>query len=118
MVIYDPVRGKVELARCFDVQGSGPESFEEFADAAEISNGRVLIVGCQGPGLDGLSERTKRWFKDMGSKEVEQLGPRCRFAFIAVWGKGMCSEKRAQGEVVLTQILNMDSDLGGSGITS
>ena len=51
-----------------------------------------------------MSQKGKQWFKDMGSKEIENLKYRHGFAFIGVCGRLQAHEKIAQSKKELAQV--------------
>ena len=51
-----------------------------------------------------LSDMAKKWFKDLGSVEIEKLEYRCGFAFIGIWGKKLPNESRAENKFDQVQV--------------
>lgn len=95
MVVIDPQSGDVTLARTFDTfERSGPME----AELVKIPAGHIIAVGIKDEGTRKLSGKVKQFFKDMGSKEIDQIKYRYSWAFIGINGGGMMQEQVGRTE--------------------
>ena len=62
----------MEMARVFDTYTSS-EGFEKFIDRG-LPEGRIIVAACKDECANGLSEKSRQWFQEMGSAEVVSLG--------------------------------------------
>ena len=96
IVIINSKDGKVEMTKIFDTYDSSKE-FEKFI-TQNLPAHSIVIAACQDECSKNLSDDVKRWFTDMGSSEVWDIGYRCSFAFIGVNSGGTSTviEKKAE----------------------
>ena len=110
IVIINKRTGNVELARVFDTYKKG-DSFDEFINR-EIPEGLIVVAACKDDMATNLSHEGRKWFGDMGSKEIWTLSYRRGFAFIGISGRTDCKEKRAhtkQEKVEVTQVFRVSA---------
>ena len=55
-----------------------------------------MAAACRDDCITNMSEKGKKWFEDMGSLEIKELGYRQGFAFIGQFGKQVCVERKAK----------------------
>ena len=64
-----------------------------------MPNGHIVVAACKDDCVTNLSTAGKKWFFDMGSKEIWNLGYRQGFSFIGINGQNTTGfgvfEKRA-----------------------
>ena len=61
-----------------------------------------------------LSQKSKQWFADMGSKSIWKLGYRQGFSFIGVQGRKDAKEERAQtksASVMISKVYEIRANL-------
>ena len=86
VVVIDPIYGTVKLAQVFDTFESS-EQFETYLfGSSSPTAGSMVVVTCKNECWRRLSERCKRWFKNMGSTEIDKVEHRQAFAFIGTVG--------------------------------
>lgn len=71
IVTFNPANGRIDKAKVFDTYKSG-KSFDDFIDR-EVPIGHVVAAACQDDCVANMSEKAKRWFAKMGSKEILNL---------------------------------------------
>jgi len=62
------------------------DKFDQFIDEG-IEEGHIVAAACRDDCITNMSEKGKKWFEDMGSLEIKELGYRQGFAFIGQFGK-------------------------------
>ena len=106
IVVFNPVSSKIESAKTFDTYKSSVE-FENFIKTP-IRNGHIVAAACKDDCVTNLSEKSKAWFREIGSKEIDKLEYRQGFAFIGIYGqKNRVIEKRGLkpgNEVTVQQV--------------
>lgn len=108
MVVINCTNGKVVSAQVFDTYKSSDEL--DIFLLKEIPKGYIVIAACKDECVKHLSWNAKKWFTNMGSKEIWQLGERCGYAFVGVSGAEVY-EKRAETkeeQVSMSQIFKID----------
>lgn len=81
------------MARVFDTYKSSL-AFDHFVKH-DVPDGFIVVAACKDDCVTKLSKAAKQWFRDMGSKEIDQLEYRQGFVFIGVAGQKQAHEKRA-----------------------
>ena len=113
VVIIHPFNGRVEEAKVFDTYAES-EGFDAFVSRG-IPEGRIVVAACKDDCTRKLSQAGKLWFASMGSKEIWNLEYRCGFVFIGASGQLINANERRttkqQGEVLVTQILQLDGKI-------
>ena len=106
LVVIDPTNGRRTAAQAFDTYRSSA-SFHEFLDYYRIPYGHIVVAACKDDCVSKLSYRARRFFAEMGSVELPNLGYRTGWAFIGVFGMRTPLEKKAipsEPVVTLTQV--------------
>ena len=119
IVALHPETGKVLLAKCFDTYKSGDE-FDAFIQEP-LPKDSVIVAACADDCISHLSFPGKKWFSDMGSREIWNLEYRCGFSFIGVVGRQEATEKRAIGKdnkVQVTMLFNFKSNSNNQELTA
>ena len=105
MVVLNPKDGKVLHANVFDTyKGSG--CLKSFM-WNYLADGDIIIVACMDECVTGMTDMIKDWFKDMGSKEISNLGHGEGFVFIGEHGgknKDFALEKRSRDKTEAVEI--------------
>lgn len=96
MVVINSSNGDFEVAKVFDTYKTS-EELDQFIHGA-AAEGDIVIAACKDDCVTNLSEKGKQWFADMGSTEIWDLGYRCGFAFIGIFGIKEAHERRSLQE--------------------
>ena len=72
IAIINPYNAEVEKAKVFDTHLSS-EGFEDFLATEDIPNDRIIVAACKGECVKGLSVIIKKWFRNLGSEELDEL---------------------------------------------
>ena len=99
MVLLNHQTGKIKTNAIFDTYNTshGIDFFIENCSEL-IPEGTIIVAACKDEMTLALSDMAKKWFKDLGSVEIEKLEYRCGFAFIGIWGKKLPNESRAENK--------------------
>ena len=54
----------------------------------------IIIAACKDDCTKNLTWNSRKWFTDLGSRQVEKIQYRCSFAFIGIIGKKEVHERR------------------------
>ena len=95
IVIIDPSNGKVTTAKAFDTytKHQSTSAIAEFINT-EICEGHIVVAACKDECSKNLSRKVKKWFANMGSSEIWNLGYRQGYVFIGVHGRMGAVEQR------------------------
>ena len=74
IVVVDPTMSEIVFAKVFDTYESS-YYFDSFVQT-EIPEGHIVIAACKDDCTKNLSTNGKKFFSDMGSKEIWTLGYR------------------------------------------
>ena len=94
--MIDPYLGKVKFGKVFDTYKSSI-GLEEFINTIDpLKNmGYIIVAVCKDDCITNLSDHVKKFFEDLGSKELKNLEYRQGWALIGIYGKKAAHEKRA-----------------------
>ena len=111
IVLVNPADAKVEFAKVFDTHESS-QHLDNFI-ATGVPDGHIVVAACKDECFTNISESAKKWFTDMGSKEINNLKYREGFAFIGINGEVFANEMRGgntKDGVEVTQIFERQED--------
>ena len=93
LVVVNPNNGKIFLAKAFDtLLTSAP--LESALNS--IPFGFIIAIGIKDEGTRRLSSKVKRFFKDIGSTEIDKIKYRGSWAFIGLKGGRDATEQRGK----------------------
>ena len=82
VVTIDPKDGRIAFSEVFDTYKS-PKDFDSFIGfEVPFQLGFILVAACMDDCAKSLSDKAKKWFGSMGSKEIDHLEYRQGFVFI------------------------------------
>ena len=95
------------LAKVFDTY-KRQSTFDDLLGKG-IDKGHIVVAACKDDMIKNLSEDGKRFFANMGSKEIWNLQFRQGFAFIGITGRTDSVEKRAAqtGQATATAVFKV-----------
>lgn len=93
IVIMNPKTGETISAKVFDTYAHS-EGFDKFITEEKFEEGSIVVAACKDECVTALTQDNRQWFADMGSKEIWDLQYRRAFAFIGIFGRRTCVEKR------------------------
>ena len=62
----------IESAKVFDTN-KGSFDFNEFTDKLLLSKGDIVIAASKDDCEQGLNDHAKKWFQDLGSRQIDYL---------------------------------------------
>lgn len=88
MVIFDPFKGVVVLAKVFDTYKYS-KGFDDFINGfgSNIPKDFIVIGACMDECVSNLSQEAKTWFGKLGSLEIHDLEYRCAYTIIGIGGR-------------------------------
>ena len=69
IVVINRKTGRVEAAKVFDTYKRS-DNFDEFISDDGIAFGSIIVAACMDDCITNMSQEAKRWFSNMGSKEI------------------------------------------------
>ena len=72
------------------------DDFIENFNHTQFGSETIVIAVCNNECVSCLSDKTREWFKDLGSKEIENYKSMDTFCFIGA--RDQCIEKRGTGK--------------------
>lgn len=115
IVVVNPFDYKIESAKVFDTYKSSVE-LEKFIEKA-IPTGHIVVAACKDDCAKGLSWSGRKWFINMGSKEIVKLKYREGFVFIGKIGDKIPNEKRSlnqEDDVSVAQVFDVTMNVPSS----
>ena len=113
IVVVNAANGKVEVAKVFDTYKSS-SAFEKFIDHS-FPEGFIILAACQDDCVTKLSQKSRNWFVQLGSKEILKLKYRQGFAFIGISGRKEANESRSarqKDSALVKQVVHLNPEVG------
>ena len=115
IVVLNGDNQKMVFGEAFDTYKSS-ESLEKWIVNFDMKQNFIVIAACKDEASMHLSEKVIKWFKELGSKNISELGYRYGFVFVGGTGthKKEANEKISldQSESVsLTQIFQINREI-------
>lgn len=72
IVVLNPYNGEIVFKKVFDTYTTSA-LFDDFIDGDTIKPGFIVAAACKDECVKGLSNKARKWFADMGSKEIYKV---------------------------------------------
>ena len=86
IVVIDPIDGTVKLAKVFDTFESSEDLSSYLFGPSSPTAGSIVVATCKNECWRRFSDSCKRWFKKMGSTEIDNVEHKQAYVFIGTVG--------------------------------